>query len=181
MMAASIFTNHERRASLECQRSVDADVPVSVAWTYMTNVSNWKRSARSVLAGWTVRGGVARNHADARAARARVGDSRHCACRAYTIESPLPEEVLLRFVWRFEEVSARRTRLTQRIEVCGKNAATYVDESEPASNPTSSRACGELRTGWPAPIYLARETRLFAPYPRPESRSDDCPLTSRGT
>jgi hypothetical protein len=111
-----------------CQRSVDADVPVSFAWTYMTNVSNWSdppaefsldgpfaagSRGTTQMPGQPTRGWVIRNIDPG---------------RAYTLETTLLDEVRLLFHWRFEDLSEGRTRMTQRIEVYGENAAAYVDQ-----------------------------------------------------
>src|SRR5262245_2390463 len=112
----------------ECQRSVDADVPASFAWTYMTNVANWSDPpAEFSLDGPFAAGSRGTTRMPGQPARGWVIRD-VVPGRAYTIESALPENVLLRFAWRFEEVAARRTSLTQRIEVYGENASTYVDE-----------------------------------------------------
>ncbi len=48
--------------------------------------------------------------------------------RAYTIEGgSWFERAHLLVHWRFEALSERRARLTQRLELCGENAATYVE------------------------------------------------------
>ena len=87
-----------------------------------------ERSARRVLSGRAIRGGVAWNHADARTTRARLGDSRCDPGRGYTIESALDKGALLIFHRRFAEMPERRTKMTQRIAVHGENAAAYVEE-----------------------------------------------------
>jgi Polyketide cyclase / dehydrase and lipid transport len=112
----------------ECQRSVDADVPVSFAWSYMTNVSNWSDPpAEFSLDGPFAAGSRGTTRMPGQPARGWVIRD-VVPGRAYTIESALPEEVLLLFHWRFEELSDRRTRMTQRIELYGENAAAYVDQ-----------------------------------------------------
>ena len=49
--------------------------------------------------------------------------------KSYTIEggSFLDRAVML-FHWRFDALPDGRTRLTQRMELRGDNAATYIDE-----------------------------------------------------
>jgi len=112
----------------ECQRSVDADVPASFAWSYMTNVSNWSDPpAEFSLDGPFAAGSRGTTRMPGQPARGWVIRD-VVPGRAYTIESSLPEEVRLLFHWRFEELSDRRTRLTQRIEVYGENAAASVDQ-----------------------------------------------------
>lgn len=112
----------------DCQRSVDVDVPVSFAWQYMTDIRNWNdppaefaldgpfaagsrgttRMPGQLPASWTIRD-------------VEPG-------RAYTIEGgSLFERAQLLVHWRFDALSERSARLTQRLELCGENAATYVD------------------------------------------------------
>jgi hypothetical protein len=56
--------------------------------------------------------------------------------RAYTIEAAsFPDETQLLFHWRFDELSEHRTRLTQRIELLGKNAFAYADRIREAFEP----------------------------------------------
>jgi hypothetical protein len=56
--------------------------------------------------------------------------------RAYTIEgSSFLQGALLRFDWRFDALSDHRTRLTQRIELHGENADTYIDRIRAAFEP----------------------------------------------
>ena len=112
----------------DCQRSVDADVSVAFAWAYITDVANWSDPpAEFSLAGPFAAGSRGTTRMPGQPARGWVIRNVEPG-RAYTVETALTDEVLLLFVWRFEELSDRRTRMTQRIEVTGKNAATYVDE-----------------------------------------------------
>lgn len=55
--------------------------------------------------------------------------------RSYTIETAFLEGTVLLFQWRFEESSDRGTRLTQRIEVSGDNAAASIDGIRAAFEP----------------------------------------------
>lgn len=49
--------------------------------------------------------------------------------RAYTIVGgSFMENAWLRCHWRFDPLSETRTRLTQRLELGGENAAAYVDD-----------------------------------------------------
>ena len=120
----------------ECQRSVDVEVPVSFAWAYMTDIRNWNdppavfdlegpfvegtrgttRMPGRPLAAWTIRD-------------VEPG-------RAYTIEGgSFFERAVLLFHWRFDPLSERTARLTQRCELLGENAAAYVDEIKSAFEP----------------------------------------------
>src|SRR5262245_59962106 len=96
----------------ECQRSVDADVPVSFAWTYMTNVSNWSDPpAEFSLDGPFAVGSRGTTTMPGRAPN-RWGIRAIDPGRAYTIENAFFGGVLLLFHWRFDELPDRRTRLT---------------------------------------------------------------------
>jgi hypothetical protein len=112
----------------ECQRSVEADVSVSFAWQYMTNVSNWSDPpAEFELDGPFAAGSRGTTRMPGQPPNTwmiRDVDSG----RAYTLEggSFLDGAVLLCH-WRFDPVSNSRTRLTQRLELWGENAATYID------------------------------------------------------
>jgi hypothetical protein len=112
----------------ECQRSVDVGVPVSFAWAYMTDIRNWNdppaefalegpfvdgtrgttRMPGQPLGFWTIRD-------------VEPG-------RTYTIEGgSFLERAALLVHWRFDPLSEGTARLTQRMELFGENAATYVD------------------------------------------------------
>jgi hypothetical protein len=113
----------------ECERSVDAEVPIAYAWHYMTDVGNWSDppaefSLEGPFAGGS-RGTTTMPGQPAASWTIRDVEPG----RAYTLEggSFLDRAVLL-FHWRFDALSARRTRLTQRIELSGENAATYINE-----------------------------------------------------
>ena len=53
---------------------------------------------------------------------------------AYTIEWLLERAVLL-VRWRFDPLSERTARLTQRLELLGENAAAFVDQIKSAFEP----------------------------------------------
>jgi hypothetical protein len=56
--------------------------------------------------------------------------------RGYTIEGgSFLERAVLLVHWRFDPLTARTARLTQRIELLGENAATYVDEIQSLFEP----------------------------------------------
>jgi len=113
----------------ECQHSIDVDVPVSFAWAYMTDIRNWNdppaefalegpfvegtrgttRMPGQPLASWTIRD-------------VEPG-------RSYSIEGgSFMERAVMIARWRFDPLSERTARLTQRMELLGENAAAYVDD-----------------------------------------------------
>ena len=112
----------------QCQCSIDVDVPVSFAWAYMTDIRNWNDPpAEFALEGPFIEG--------ARGSTQMPGQPPVSWAirnvepgRAYTIEggSFLERAVLLAH-WRFDPLSERTARLTQRMELLGENAAAYVD------------------------------------------------------
>lgn len=142
--------------ALVCQCSVDAEVPVSVAWQYMTNVCNWTDPpAEFALDGPFAPG--------SRGTTRMPGQPPHSWVirdvdpgNGYTIEGgSFLEGALLLVHWRFDAVSERRTRLTQRMELCGENAARYVDDIrtvfEPNLEPGMRRIAETMARMPPAP------------------------------
>ena len=113
----------------ECQHSVDADVPLSFAWHYMTDVSNWSDPpAEFALDGPFEAGSRGTTRIPGRPTNSWV--IRHVdPGTGYTLEGgSFLEGTLLLFHWLFGAVSDSRTRLTQRIELRGERAAEHVHE-----------------------------------------------------
>ena len=112
----------------ECQRSVDVDVPASFAWQYMTDVRNWSDPpAEFTLDGPFAAGTRGTTRMPGQGTNVwTIGDVD--PGRAYTIQGgSFLENASLLSHWRFEPLSDHSTRLTQRLELCGENAAAYVD------------------------------------------------------
>jgi hypothetical protein len=63
----------------------------------------------------------------------RVGEVR--PGEQFAIEMPL-DGAMLAFEWRFEELSAQRTRMTQSIVLSGDQAAAYAPQVEAGFGPT---------------------------------------------
>jgi hypothetical protein len=120
----------------ECQRSVDAEVPARFAWQFMTNVANWSDPP----ADFTLEGPFV---AGARGTTRLSGElplhwviSHVETDRGYTIEgSGFFERAQMRVHWRFDPLSQTRSRLTQRLELLGENAAAYVNDVRAAFEP----------------------------------------------
>ena len=113
----------------ECQHSVDCDAPVSFAWQYMTDVSNWSDPpAEFLLDGPFATGSRGTTRMPGQPPAAWVIRALDPG-KSYTIEggSFLDRAVML-FHWRFDALPGGRTRLTQRMELRGDNAVTYIDE-----------------------------------------------------
>jgi Polyketide cyclase / dehydrase and lipid transport len=119
-----------------CECSVDAQVPVAFAWTFMTDVTNWSDPpAEFALEGVFADGteGVTRmpGHPPMRWKIGGVEPG-----RAYTIETgAFLDGAVLCCHWRFEALDATTTRLTQRMELRGDQAARYVADIRAAFEP----------------------------------------------
>jgi hypothetical protein len=104
-------------------------VPVSFAWQWMTDVRNWSDPpAEFTLDGpfaLGARGTTRMPGQDANAWTIGAVDPG----RAYTIEggSFLNNATLLSH-WHFDPLSPHTTRLTQRLELRGENAAAYIND-----------------------------------------------------
>src|SRR5690348_13522742 len=119
---------------LQFEYSVEADVSPAFAWQFRTEPANWNDPpAQFALEGpfeggsrgttlfpgqpplyWYIR-------------EVRQGE-------AFVIEMPL-DRATLRFEWRFDPVSERTTKLTQRIVLAGENAGAYAGQVEAQFRP----------------------------------------------
>ncbi len=119
-----------------CQRSVDVDVPVSFAWQFMTDVANWSDPpAEFTLEGpfaEATRGTTRMPGQPLVSWMIRDVDSE----RAYSIETLLGTDASLLFRWRFDALSKRETRVTQRVELRGDGAAPFADGIRAAFEPS---------------------------------------------
>jgi hypothetical protein len=120
----------------ECQRSVDVDVPVSFAWAYMTDIRNWNDPpAEFALEGPFAEGTRGTTEMPGRPLAFWIIRDVEPG-RTYTIQGDsFLERAMLLAHWRFDPLSERRARLTQRMELLGENAAAYVDEIKSAFEP----------------------------------------------
>jgi hypothetical protein len=117
------------------QESVVVDVPVSLAWTFMTNVSNWSDPpAEFSLEGPFAAGAHGTTQMPGQPPTSWIiGEVVHH--RAYMIEVSVAADAAVRFQWRFDPVSEQRTTLTQRVQLWGDGAATLVDTIRAAFEP----------------------------------------------
>lgn len=118
-----------------CERSVDVDVPASFAWQYMTDIGNWDDPpAEFVLDGPFAVGGRGTTRVPGQPDRAwTIQDL--TPGRAYILRAALAEHAFVLFHWRFDPLTGGRTRLTQRVELCGTDAAPYVNDVQAAFEP----------------------------------------------
>jgi len=119
-----------------CRCSVDVDVAVSFAWQYMTDVRNWSDPpAEFALEGPFAAGTRGTTKMPGQPTNAWIIRDVDPG-RAYTIEgSSFLENALLLVHWRFDSLLEDRTRLTQRLELSGENAARYADKIRSAFEP----------------------------------------------
>jgi len=119
-----------------CEQSVDVDVPAPFAWQFMIDVRNWSDPpAEFTLAGPFAAGTRGETRMPGQPARSWLIRS-VAPGREYTLDaSSVLENAVLLFHWRFEPLATQRTRLTQRLELSGDNAAAYVDEIRSAFEP----------------------------------------------
>src|SRR5215475_5870091 len=117
----------------ETKHSVIADVDRSSAWAWHSNVDNWVRFEGDAVESITLDGPF---QAGARITTKMPGqEPRHSTLTVVepparsVIQMELPDAVL-RFEWTFEELSGRRTRLTQHISLEGPSAEAYVPMME---------------------------------------------------
>jgi len=115
--------------SLQLEHSIDAQVSPEFAWKYRTDIANWNDPpARFVLDGPFMAGSQGTTllpaqqplHWSIREVRPPEG---------FVLEMQL-DNALLTFEWRFEALSERDTRMTQRIVLSGDNAAAYAEQVE---------------------------------------------------
>ena len=120
----------------QCQCSVDVDVPMSFAWAYMTDIRNWSDPpAEFTLEGPFIQGTQGTTLMPGRPpASWSIRDVE--PGRAYTIDGgSLLEGAVMLAHWRFDPLSERTARLTQRLELLGENAAAHVDEIQSLFEP----------------------------------------------
>ena len=120
----------------ECQHSVDVDVPQSFAWQYMSDIRNWNDppaefSLEGPFAagtqGWTRMPGQPAHSWELRDVEPE---------RGYTIGgSSLLQGADLLVQWQFDALAHGRTRITQRMELSGENATSYVNDLKAAFEP----------------------------------------------
>lgn len=116
------------RTVWELENAVECGVPREFAWAYWTNPANWNdpparfefdrpfavgTRLKTILPGQTLES-VIREVEDGQAAR---------------IETEVPGAVLA-FCWRFEEATAQRTRMRQRLELYGPEAQGLVEQAK---------------------------------------------------
>lgn len=111
----------------ELEHSIEADVSPSFAWNFRTDVANWDDPpAHFELDGPFATGSWGTTLLPGQESlRWHIREIRPGI--SFLIEMPL-DLAVLSFVWRFDPVSDRRTRITQRVVLSGDNAAAYATQ-----------------------------------------------------
>jgi hypothetical protein len=111
------------------EHSIEVDVSPTFAWTFRTDIATWDDPpATFVLDGPFADGSPGKTLIPGQEPFVWwVRDVQ--TGRSFTIEMPL-DRATLRFEWYFAAVSARRTRLTQRVVLSGTNADVYRAQVE---------------------------------------------------
>jgi len=113
--------------TLQLEYSIDADVSLEFAWKYRTDIATWNDPpARFILdepfitgaQGTTLLPEQPALHWSIREVR---------PLEMFVIKMPL-ERALLSFEWRFDALSDRRTKMTQKIVLSGDNAAAFAGQ-----------------------------------------------------
>ena len=113
----------------ELTYSVEADVGSGFAWGFLTDVANWADPpAQFELEGPFAAGSEGTTRMPGHdPLRWHIRDVQ--VGKSYTIEMQL-DRAMVSAEWRFDAISDRRTRLTQRIVLAGENAAAYTEQVE---------------------------------------------------
>jgi len=108
----------------QAEHSVEVDVAVAHAWNVWTDVSKWDDPpAQFVLDGPFVEGAVGRTMIPGQPPiHWTVRDVVHGESATILIDL---DRATLAFIWRFDRLTDRRTKLTQRIVLAGENAGIY--------------------------------------------------------
>jgi hypothetical protein len=120
--------------ALQLEYSIDADVSLEFAWKYRTDIATWNDPpAKFVLdgpftvgaRGTTLLPGQPPFHWNIREVR---------PLEIFIVEMLL-DRALLTFEWRFDSLSAGRTKMTQKIVLSGDNAATFAEQVRAGFSP----------------------------------------------
>jgi hypothetical protein len=118
----------------ELEHSVETEASQTVAWNFWTNIANWSDPpAEFELDGPFAAGSRGTTLMPGQPPMywlIQTVEPPHTG----TIEGQL-DGATLSCKWRFEAIDDRRTRLTQRLELRGENAAAYVSQVDSAFRP----------------------------------------------
>ncbi len=128
-MRAAHSAVHMNDIAWERTCSIEVEVGILFAWSFMTDVTNWADPpAQFELAGPFATGSEGTTRMPGRdPLRWRIRDVQ--VGKSYTIDMTF-DRATVSSEWRFDAVSDRRTRVTQRIVLSGDNAPAYAGEVE---------------------------------------------------
>ena len=111
------------RIAYELEYSVEAEVSLSFAWNWRTDIQNWDDlPAQFLLDGPFASGSWGTTLVPGQEPlRWQIRDVQP------RVEMPL-DGAMMTFQWSFDAVSNHRTRITQRIVLSGDNAMAYVKQ-----------------------------------------------------
>jgi hypothetical protein len=131
----------------ELEHSEETDASQTVAWNFWTNIANWSDPP----AEFELDGPFA---AGSRGTTRMPGQPlMHWIIRdvepphTSTIEGQIADGAALSSRWLFEAIDDRRTRLTQRLELWGENAAAYVSQVDAAFRPNIAAGMQKIAAG----------------------------------
>lgn len=109
---------------MHCEHSVEVDVSQEFAWNYWADVGNWSDPpATFALEGPFETGSRGTTTMPGQPPMSWTIGAIDPGTFG-TVEMPL-DRAMISFRWTFEAIGDRRTRITQRVEVTGANAASY--------------------------------------------------------
>jgi hypothetical protein len=133
----------------EFQHSVVCNAPRQFAWNYWTNVDNWNDPPASFhLDGPFDVGSRLATRLPAQTLHSVIRDI--IAGREALIEMQLTGATLS-FHWRFETLSERTTRITQRLVLSGANAGAFVAQAsilEKSTPEGMKKLAGAIESSW---------------------------------
>jgi hypothetical protein len=115
------------KIACQIEHSVEADVSLSFAWNWRTDVTTWDDPpAQFRLDGPFASGSWGTTVSPGQSPlRWLIRDVQPGT--SFVIEMPL-DRAILSVEWRFDAVADRRTRITQRIVLSGDNATAYAEQ-----------------------------------------------------
>jgi hypothetical protein len=121
------MTRNPSEPAWQLQHSLDCNAPRQFAWSYWTNIANWNDPPASF-------------HLDgpfdvgSRLTTNLPGQTLHSVIREVVedceavIDMQLPDAIFS-FHWKFESLSDKQTRITQRLTLSGPNAEAFVAQA----------------------------------------------------
>ena len=115
--------------ALRLKCSVEADVSPDFAWRFRTDISNWDDPpAKFVIHGPFEAGSYGTTELPGQAPL-EWQITQVSPGKSFVVDMQL-DNATLTFEWQFDELSRRKTKLTQTILLSGENGAAYVTQVE---------------------------------------------------